>query len=199
MVLGMDWLRAHDPLIHWSQNLIVFPGRQYADHTRQVCAAQVKSLIGPSLPPELTDYADVFSEKEVDQLPPHWSNDCSIDLLPDAPLPVAHLYSMSEPELRHFLAKNSARGFILPSASPLATPMLFVKKKSGELRLCCDYCKLNAITVCNRYLLPLISELLEQLWEARIFTKPDLWGVYNLVWIRAGDEWKMVSHPVWAF
>ncbi|XP_013926350.1 PREDICTED: RNA-directed DNA polymerase homolog, partial [Thamnophis sirtalis] len=60
--------------------------------------------------------------------------------------------------------------------------------KTGDLRLCWDYRRLNAITVRNRYLLPLIPELLERLQEATVFTKLDLHGAYNLVW--AGDEWK---------
>ncbi|XP_013930866.1 PREDICTED: RNA-directed DNA polymerase homolog [Thamnophis sirtalis] len=58
------------------------------------------------------------------------------------------------------------------------------------LRLCCDYRRLNAITVRNRYLLPLIPELLERLWEATVFTKLDLRGAYNLVRVWVGDKWK---------
>uniref|UniRef100_A0A2D4KFB9 ribonuclease H n=1 Tax=Micrurus paraensis TaxID=1970185 RepID=A0A2D4KFB9_9SAUR len=100
---------------------------------------------------------------------------------------------MSEPELaalREFIEKNLARGFIRPSSSPLSAPVLFVKKKTGDLRLCCDYRKLNAITVRNRYPLPLIPDLMERLRSATIFTKLDLRGAYNLVRIRQGDEWK---------
>ncbi|XP_070795472.1 uncharacterized protein, partial [Pituophis catenifer annectens] len=134
-----------------------------------------------------------FSEKEADRLPPHRPYDCAVDLMPNAPLPSGRLYSMSEPELaalRDFLEKNLARGFIRPSTSPLSAPVLFVKKKTGDLRLCCDYRRLNAITVRNRYPLPLIPELMERLREASIFTKLDLRGAYNLVRVREGDEWK---------
>ncbi|XP_060103255.1 uncharacterized protein LOC132577484, partial [Heteronotia binoei] len=119
--------------------------------------------------------------------------DCAIDLVPGAPLPVGRLYPMSEPELaalRDFLDKNLKRGFIRPSTSPLSAPVLFVKKKSGELRLCNDYRALNKITIRDRYPLPLIPELLDRLKGAQIYTKLDLRGAYNLVRIRPGDEWK---------
>uniref|UniRef100_A0A8C6XE84 CCHC-type domain-containing protein n=1 Tax=Naja naja TaxID=35670 RepID=A0A8C6XE84_NAJNA len=184
MVLGMAWLRTHDPQVAWSQNAISFPSLQCVDHIRHTCAGQDISTPVISLPPELTDFADVFSEKEADRLPPHRPYNCPVDLLPNASLPVGRLYSMSEPELaalRDFLDINLARGFIRPLSSPLAAPVLFVKKKTGDLRLCCDYHQLNAITVRNRYPLPLIRELMERLREATVFTKLDLRGAYNLV------------------
>ena len=64
-----------------------------------------------------------------------------------------------------------------------------MKNKDGSLHLCIDYCGLNNITVKNHYPLPLISSLLSQLGKARRFTKIDLRGAYNLVRMRAGDEW----------
>ncbi|XP_013930569.1 PREDICTED: RNA-directed DNA polymerase homolog [Thamnophis sirtalis] len=101
---------------------------------------------------------------------------------------------MSEPELaalQDFLDKNLARGFIRPSSSPLSGLVLFMKKKTGDLRLCCNYRHLNAIRVRNRYPLSLILELLARLREATVFTKLDFRGAYNLVHVRVGDEWKM--------
>jgi len=68
--------------------------------------------------------------------------------------------------------------------------MLFVKKKDGSLRLCVDWRGLNSITKKDRYPLPLIPNLLNRLCGSRIFTKIDLRGVYNLVWIAPGDKWK---------
>lgn len=193
LVLGLAWLRAHDPQVAWSQNTVSFPSLQCVDHMRQLGGARVLGAAAASLPPEVEDYADVFSEREADRLPPHRPYDCTIDLLPGASLPVGRLYPMSEPELaalREFLEINLARGFIRPSTSPLSAPVFFVKKKTGDLRLCCDYRGLNAITVRNRYPLPLIPELLERLQRATVFTKLDLRGAYNLVRIREGDEWK---------
>uniref|UniRef100_A0A8C6XU88 ribonuclease H n=1 Tax=Naja naja TaxID=35670 RepID=A0A8C6XU88_NAJNA len=172
----------HDPQVAWSQNAISFPSLQCVDHIRHACAGQDVSTPVVSLPPELKDFADVFSEKEADRLPPHRPYDCPMDLLPNASLPLA--------ALRDFLDKNLARGFIRPSSSPLAAPVLFVKKKTGDLRLCCDYHRLNAITCGSLPPLPLIPELMERLREATIFTKLDLRGAYNLVQIQEGDEWK---------
>lgn len=102
---------------------------------------------------------------------------------------------MSESELsslREFIKENSQKGFIQPSTSPARAPVLFVKKKDGSLRLCVDYHGLNAITVKNRYLLPLIQEALDQVEKARIYTKLDLRGNYNLLRIKNGEEWKIV-------
>ena len=68
--------------------------------------------------------------------------------------------------------------------------MFFIKKKDSSLRLVQDYCALNAMTVKNRYPLPLISELVSQLRRAKYFTKLDVqWG-FNNVHIKPGDEWK---------
>jgi len=74
--------------------------------------------------------------------------------------------------------------------SSIAAPVFFIKKKDGSLHLVQDYCALNAVTVKNRYPLPLISELVSQLRRARYFTKLDVhWG-FNNVRIKPGDEWK---------
>ncbi|KAJ1572770.1 hypothetical protein NDA11_007138 [Ustilago hordei] len=81
-------------------------------------------------------------------------------------------------------------GFIRPSKSPARSPVLFVPKKDGGLRLCVDYRGLNEITVKNRAPLPLIEEQLFLLRKARIYTKLDLRAAYNLIRIAKGDEWK---------
>jgi hypothetical protein len=88
------------------------------------------------------------------------------------------------------LDKDLAQGFIEPSTSPAAAPILFIKKKNGELRMCVDYRGLNAITIKNRYSLPLTTELLDRLRRARYFTQLDLQTAYNLVCIMRGEEWK---------
>jgi hypothetical protein len=67
---------------------------------------------------------------------------------------------------------------------------LFVKKKDGSLHMYVDYRELNKVTKKNRYPLPLILELLEQLGSAKIFIKIELRGAYNLVQVKEGDEWK---------
>ncbi|XP_018429431.1 PREDICTED: uncharacterized protein LOC108802038 [Nanorana parkeri] len=69
--------------------------------------------------------------------------------------------------------------------------MFFVRNKDQSLRPIIDYRPLNKITIKNRYPLPLIPQLIERLQDAKVFTKLDLKGAYNLVRIRPGDEWKM--------
>ena len=74
--------------------------------------------------------------------------------------------------------------------SPVGDPILFVKKKDDSLCLCVDYRGLNKLNVRNRYPLPLISELLDQLRVACVFSKVDMRGAYNLICIKPGDDWK---------
>jgi len=76
----------------------------------------------------------------------------------------------------------------------MAAPVFFIKKKDGLLCLVQDYCALNAITVKNKYPLPLISQLVSQLRRAQYFTKLDVrWG-FNNVHIKPRDEWKAAFH-----
>jgi hypothetical protein len=80
------------------------------------------------------------------------------------------------------------KGWICISRSPSAAPILFVPKKDGGDRLCVDYRGLNKVTIKNRYLLPLISELLNRLGYAKVFTKLDLRDAYYRLRIKEGDE-----------
>ena len=77
-------------------------------------------------------------------------------------------------ELKLQLQKLLEKGFIRPSVSPWGAPMLFVNKKYGTLRLCVDYRQLNKMTAKNKYLLPRIYDLFEQLKDASVFSKIDL-------------------------
>lgn len=93
-------------------------------------------------------------------------------------------------ELRTYIDKNLARGFIRPSRSHMAAPVLFREKKDGGLRLCVDYRGLNAVCQEPLYPLPLMMDLLTTLATGTIFTKLDLREAYYRVRIRPGDEWK---------
>jgi hypothetical protein len=93
-------------------------------------------------------------------------------------------------QLDEFLKEQLETGRIQPSKSPMASPFFFVKKKDGTLRPVQDYQKLNEMTIKNRYPLPLISELIDKLAEAKYFSKMDVrWG-YNNIRIKDGDTWK---------
>lgn len=148
----------------------------------------------PVLPDVYADFAPLFQDREPGVLPPHRPYDHAIPLEPDAPIPFGPLYTLSQKELeelRGYIDENLKKGFIRRSESPAGAPVLFVPKKdSKKLRLCVDYRSLNKVTVKNRCPLPLISETLERLGTAKIFTKLDLKGAYNLVRVAPGDEWK---------
>ncbi|XP_073448026.1 uncharacterized protein [Aquarana catesbeiana] len=92
--------------------------------------------------------------------------------------------------LKKYIDENLERGFIRPSTSPAGAGIFFVEKKDHSLRPCIDYRELNKVTIKNRYPLPLMPELFQRLGSAKIFTKLDLRGAYNLIRIREGDEWK---------
>jgi hypothetical protein len=138
------------------------------------------------IPREYRDFADVFSELKANNLPEHRTYDHKIELQEGAEPPFGPIYSLSEVELttlKEYLQDNIEKGFIRTSTSPAGSPVLFVKKKDGSLRLCVDYRGLNNITHKDRYPLPLIGNLLDRLRGAKVFTKIDLHGAYNLVCI----------------
>lgn len=93
-------------------------------------------------------------------------------------------------ELPRYIDKNLARGFIQPSRSHMAAPVLFREKKDGGLHLCVDFRGLNAVCVQHLYPLPLIKDLLATLSTGWIFTKLDLREAYCSVRIWPGDKWK---------
>ena len=104
------------------------------------------------------------------------------------------LYNLSQKELevqKKYIEEQVIKGFIRPSQSSAASPMIFVNKKdTDELRPCVDYRILNEITVKDQGPLPLINETLDRLQKAKIYTKLDLQNAYNSIRIKEGDEWK---------
>jgi hypothetical protein len=147
-----------------------------------------------SLPEENRDYADMFDHAKADTLPVRRRFNHHIPLEEGKAPPYGPLYSLSAKELletRNYLDEHLLNGFIQPSQSPAAAPILFVKKKDGSLCLCVDYQGLNRITIKNQYPLPLIPELLDCLSTAWYFSKIDLCNAYHQIHIAEGDEWKM--------
>ncbi|GJY33098.1 hypothetical protein Tco_0417567 [Tanacetum coccineum] len=80
--------------------------------------------------------------------------------------------------------KIADRGFIQPSTSPWGAPVLFVKKKDGSFRMCIDYRELNKLTVKNRYPLPRIDDLFDQLQGSSVYSKIDLRSGYHQLRVR---------------
>ena len=119
---------------------------------------------------------DVFLE-ELPGLPPDRAISFEIELLPrTAPISKAP-YRMAPAELKELqlqLQELLEKGFICPSHSLWGAPVLFVKKKDGTFRMCIDYRELNKVTIKNKYPLPRIDDLFDQLKGAAILSKIDL-------------------------
>ncbi len=144
-----------------------------------------------SVPLQYRDYHDVFEQRCGKGLPPSRTWDHSIDLKPGAPATLIsktiHLSQTEQGELSQFLKEHTAQGTIQPSKSPYAASFFFIKKKNGKLRPVQDYRPVNAWTIKNRYPLPLIPSLINQLRDCTIFTGVDIeWG-YNEVLIKPKD------------
>ena len=157
IILGRRWLQKENPRIDWSTGQIRL--------RKGVLRAEAK---------ESTEM----------QLPKHQPWDHEIKLKEGAQLKTGPIYKMSDKELqaaKAYIDKNLARKFIRPSFSKFGSPILFVSKKNGELRLCVDYQQLNAVTIKDVYPLPLISELHDRVSGAQWFTKLDLKeGYYHI-------------------
>lgn len=145
------------------------------------------------VPKHYHQFREVFSKESFDQLPDRKPWDHAIELKPGSEPSRCKIYPLSpneQKELDIFLEENLKSGRIRPSKSPMASPVFFIKKKDGTLRLVQDYRKLNNMTIKNSYPLPLISDIINKLKKAKYFTKLDIrWG-YNNVRIKKGDEWK---------
>src|SRR6266849_11064544 len=146
------------------------------------------------VPEHYHQYMSVFDENTSKALPPSRKYDHAIDLKPDAePTNNCKVYPLNPTEqqaLDAFLDDMLACDYIHPSKSPLTSPFFFVKKKDGKLQPIQDYHQLNKKTICNQYPLPLMSDVVDKLQNASIFTKFDVcWG-YNNVCIKEGDKWK---------
>jgi hypothetical protein len=144
---------------------------------RQGCRLYVVEAVnerkGPSLDqyPVLSEFKDVFLN-ELPGLPSERELDFTIEIKPGAKPISKTPYRMTAPklcELRMQLKELLDLGLIRPSVSPCGAPVIFVKKKDGSLRLCIDYRELNRATVKNRYPMPRIDDLFDQMKGATIF------------------------------
>ncbi|KAL5733419.1 hypothetical protein ACOSQ2_033111 [Xanthoceras sorbifolium] len=127
------------------------------------------------------------------KLPPRREVDHQIELEPGIKPPAKALYRMAPPELeelRKQLKDLLDAGCIQPSKVPYGAPVLFQRKKDGSMRLCIDYRALNEVTIKNKYPIPLIADLFDQLGRAQYFTKLDLRSGYYQVRIAEGDKAK---------
>jgi hypothetical protein len=142
--------------------------------------------------PIVSEFPEVLPE-DLPRLPPDREIEFSIDLLPGSgPISKAP-YRMAPTELKELkeqLQELLDKGFIRPSVSTWGVPVLFVKKKDGSMELCIDYREINRVTVRNKYPLPRIDDLFDQLQEAQIFSKIDLRSGYHQLKIKPDDVLK---------
>jgi hypothetical protein len=135
------------------------------------------------------EFPDVFPE-ELPRMPPDREVEFVFDLLPRTTLISKRPYRMSVEglkELKKQLTKLQEAGYIRPSSSPWGAPVLFVQKKDGSQRMCVDYRSLSDDTIKNKYPLPCIEDLFDQMRGARVFYKIDLRSGYHQMKIRHSD------------
>jgi hypothetical protein len=137
----------------------------------------------------VSEFLDVFS-KDLPGMPPERKVEFVIELLPGTAPIIKRAYRVSRLELvklKKQIDELSEKGYIRQSTSPWAAPVLFVEKKDGTRRMCIDYRALNEVTIKNKYPLPKIEDLFDQLREASVFSKIGLRSGYHQLRIRPSD------------
>ena len=190
-----------EPIIEWKGSTVSPKGKfiSYLKAGKMVRKGYIYHLIrvhdikaeAPTLQsvPVVNEFPDVFPE-ELPGLPPEREIEFTIDVLPDTQPISIPPYRMAPAELKELkeqLRDLLEKGFIRPSTSPWGAPVLFVRKKDGSLRMCIDYRQLNKVTIKNRYPLPRIDDLFDQLQGAKCFSKIDLRSGYHQVRVREAD------------
>jgi hypothetical protein len=208
VILGMNWLEFNRVYINCFTKTVLFPEPEEERNSKFVTAGEIMTslkedaqlfMMFASLKLEsepkafdqlvVCDFPEVFPE-DISDLPPEREVEFSIDLVPGTrPVSMAP-YRMSTTELGELkkqLEELLEKKFIRPSVSPWGAPVLLVKKKDGSMRLCVDYRQLNKVTIKNKYPLPRIDDLLDQLTGACVFSKIDLRSGYHQIRVKSED------------
>ena len=133
----------------------------------------------------------MFRKVKSERIPMRKIWDYTIDLKKTFKLQKKRIYSLSKDEreeVQNFVNDQLRKRYIRPSKSPQMSPVFFVGKKDRSKRMVIDYHSLNNQTVMNNYLLPLITDLIDNIGSKRVFTKMDLWWGFNNVRIKEEDE-----------
>ena len=196
IILGMNWMKKHGVIINTSSCILQFNSSMYGSmdiHLSQhaIPATVIYHLEGKILEviPVVCEYPDVFPE-DLPGMPPDRDIEFVIELQPGTAPISRRPYRMTPSELAELkvqLQELQDKGFIRPSTSPWECPALFVKKKDHGLRLCVDYRPLNAVTIKNKFPLPRIDLLFDQLAGVKVFSKIDLRSGYHQIKIRPAD------------
>ncbi|GJW88378.1 putative reverse transcriptase domain-containing protein [Tanacetum coccineum] len=217
IIIGMDWLSRYDAAILCGEKKVRIPlegktlviegdrnnsrlkivscikAQKYIEKGCELFLAQVTEQESKEKRledvPVIRDFPEVFPD-ELPGLPPPRQVEFRIDLIPGA-APVARApYRLAPTEMKELskqLQELLEKGFIRPSSSPWGAPVLFVKKKDGSFRMCIDYRELNKLTIKNRYPLPRIDDLFDQLQGSSVYSKIDLRSGYHQLRIREED------------
>ncbi|WVZ84351.1 hypothetical protein U9M48_031391 [Paspalum notatum var. saurae] len=198
IILGMNWMTENNAVLDIGSRTIQLRSRvsgkvirvHMPDMKHMVAIVNATELDEIKKIPVVCDFPDVFSE-ELPGLPPGRDVEFRIDLVPGTAPVSKRPYRMAPDELKELkiqLQEQLDKGFIRPSSSPWGCPALFVEKKDhGGKRLCVDYRPLNAVTVKNKYPIPHIDILFDQLAGAKVFSKIDLRSGYYQIKIREED------------
>jgi hypothetical protein len=202
LILGIDWLKAYTALINCATKAVqlLHPSDDivnYHAHLVQNAKARIYALNalnaspleGIENVPVVCDFQDVFSE-ELPGVPPARAVEFVIDLKPGTTPIAKRPYKMPPHELlelKEELDKSLRKSFIRPSSSAWGAPSLFVKKKDGTNRLVQDYRPINQATIQNKYPLPRINDLYDQLAGSSVFSKLNLRLGYHQIRVREED------------
>jgi hypothetical protein len=196
IILGMNWMTEHRVLLdiasrvieinspHQGNITLYLSQQEYLySCTYAITGLKVKDIL------VVCEYPDVFPD-DLPGMPPDRDIEFIIELQPGTAPISKRPYRMPPNELAELkiqLQDLLDKGFIRPSASPWGCPTLFVKKKDNSLRLCVDYRPLNTVTIKNKYPLPRIDILFDQLAGAKVFSKIDLRSGYHQIKIKPRD------------
>jgi hypothetical protein len=196
ILLGMDSMTRHQVSLDISSRAVEIDSSDYRATIlylpqREYINSCIYAIEGIKLEDILVvcEYPDVFPD-DLPGMPPDRDIEFIIELQPGTAPISKRPYRMPSNELAELkvqLQDLLDKGFIHPSASPWGCPALFVKKKDHSLRLCVDYRPLNTVTIKNKYPLPCIDILFDQLAEAKVFSKIDLRSGYHQIKIKPND------------
>jgi hypothetical protein len=205
LIIGMSWLRKAKAIIACGRGTVELTspkGERFqvqiavTTSSRRAMFFIAEEFVGDNIC-VVRDFPDVFPE-ELPGMPPDRKVEFVIDLLPGTAPISKQPYRMSIEELKELkkqLAELQEAGYIRLSSSPWGALILFVQKKDGSQRMCVDYRSLNDITVKNKYLLPRIEDLFDQMRGARVFSKIDLRSGYHQMKIMSSDIPRRLSRP----
>nr|GFB27786.1 putative reverse transcriptase domain-containing protein [Tanacetum cinerariifolium] len=198
VIVGMDWLSYHRAVIVCYEKIVRIPlpngeileihGERPEKDPKSLSCIKADEVRLDDIC-TVCDFPKVFPDDLIG-LPPVREIEFRIDLIPGALPVVKSLYRLAPfemQELSNQLKELQEKGFIRSSHSPWGAPVLFVKKKDGALRMCIDYKELNKLTIKNRYPLPRIDDLFDQLQGACCFSKIDLYSGYHQLRVREED------------